>query len=142
MADSIQNDPLGPDWPLGLILVATPGTPVNIMSLVDTTLANNANVAGTQQYSRASHRIVFTAQKKGVSHGTQNNTGNIYVLRAPVGGAGGRDDYGCYVTVIRPTDPPFVLSTSEPNQNTLNPYRYLIDADNASDGCFVTLVIS
>jgi hypothetical protein len=40
MAAGIQKNRFGPFWPLGSIVVVTPGTPVNMMSLVDPSLIN------------------------------------------------------------------------------------------------------
>ena len=144
MADSIQKDQYGPDWPLGLIVVATPGTPVGIMSLVDPSSASSPNASGATSglaFSPNAWEVIVTPAKKGGSHGTQANTGNIYIVRQGNLGAGNHDDYGSIVAVVRPTDPPFRLTSNSQNRNSFGPYRYFIDADNASDGAVVTLII-
>lgn len=147
MADSIQKDQYGPDWPLGVIVVATPGTPVSIMALVDPSSVNppSTSGAGGWEYSPAAWEIQFTACKKGVSHGLAVNTGNIYIVRAGAGGAGNRDDYGSIVAVLPPgvttALTTFRLTGSSQNNKPFGPYRYYIDADNANDGALVTLII-
>jgi hypothetical protein len=147
MADSVQVNRNGFDWPLGWI-GPTSGTPKNIMVLVDPTLANNpsspnwspATATGTE-YAIRCHEIIFTPGAKD-THGIKNNTGNAYVMRKGVGGAGNLDDYGSIVAVIRPGDPPFRL-TAPPNvDNSINPYSYYIDVNTTNDGVIPTLIIS
>lgn len=144
MADSVNYDIQGPDWPLGVIVVTTPGTPVNIMSLVDPT---NSNAPGTpvsttnkRQYTARCNQIFFQGLKKGVSHGLVNNVGLIYVVREGVGGAGNRDDYGAIVVALAPGQT-FVLEAPAVEGDVFGPYRYSIDADNANDAAVVTLIV-
>src|SRR5713226_6520370 len=98
MANSILKDRHGPDWPLGFIQVVTPGTPVNIMSVVDPSNLNDPatptpSTAGADEFTVRAQQIAFLAFKPGASHGTQNNTGNIYIVRkGSGGGSGNRDD--------------------------------------------------
>lgn len=146
MADSVQKDRGGSDWPLGVIVVATPGTPVGIMILVDPNSYNAPETAVPQvpalpsnEYTVVAQQIMFQAFKKD-SHGLTMNTGNIYVVRRGAGGAGNRDDYGSIVAVISPGET-FFLASAPLNLNVLSPYRYFIDADNASDAALVTLII-
>jgi hypothetical protein len=144
---SVEIDEYGPDWPLGLIAVVTPGTPVSIMSLVDPSAVNapnNPTPTGTDtefEYSPSVQQIAFLAVKAGASHGTQNNTGNIYIVRKGVQGAGNRDDYGAMVWALGPGQNLF-LSSAPLERNVFSPYRYYIDADNAGDSCLVTLLIA
>ena len=141
---SIQKDRQGPDWPLGTIVVVTPGTPVSIMSLVD---PNNLNAPGTptpgtsgaDEYTVRAQQICFQGFKAN-THGLQANTGNIYIVRKGVQGAGNRDDYGSIVAVI-PSGLTMWLASAALNRNVFSPYRYFIDADNANDACQVTLLI-
>lgn len=146
MALSVMLDQNGPDWPLGIIIVVTPGTPVSIMSLVDPNSVNAPNTAttaataGEYEYSPLCQQIAFLAVKAGASHGTQNNTGNIYIVRQGVQGAGNRDDYGAMVWALGPGSNLF-LSSAPLVRETFSPYRYYIDADNAGDSCLVTLLI-
>lgn len=151
MAPSVQLDIQGPDWPLGFIKVVTPGTPVNIMSLVDPTSLNapqtlDPNVPtaspGTaqQEYTVRAQQIIFVAYKPGASHGTTPNAGNIYIVRQGVQGAGNRDDTGSIVYTI-PSGGVLFLGSAATRVNVFSPYRYSIDADNANDGCFVTLLL-
>jgi len=92
---SVQKDFSGPDWPLGLIAVATAGTPVGIMSLVDSANVNDPatitpGTSGANEYTQRCNQIVFYGVKAGASHGLQPNTGNVYVMRKGVQGAGNR----------------------------------------------------
>jgi len=145
---SVQKDIQGPDWPLGLIAVAAAGTPVGIMSLVDPNSYNSPNTASsvnTAEYTVRAYGILFVACKAGASHGLQANTGNIYICRKGVQGAGNRDDYGSIVTFLPPgssTVPSsFFLLAAPLNRDVFSPYRYYIDADNNGDSCLVTLVM-
>lgn len=146
MANSVQKDIQGPDWPLGLIVVATPGTPVGIMSLVDPSGLNNPatptpGTPGAGEYSVRANRIVFQGFKGNAGTGLTNNTGNVYVVRKGVGsGTGNRADYGSIVAVVTPgATVEFIPSAKI--KDAFGPYRYSIDADNASDAALVTLFI-
>jgi hypothetical protein len=144
MANSVHKDIQGPDWPLGNIVVVTPGTQVSIMSLVDPSLVNapeNPTGTTTDEYTRSAQQIVFQGFKVGANPPRlANNTGNIYVVRKPLTGAGGTTDVGTIVAVIAPGQT-FVLSSSSLVRNVFNLYRYLIDADNAGDACQVTAIM-
>jgi hypothetical protein len=146
MANSVQQDWNGPDWPLGFIDVATPGTPVGIMSLVDPSSVNSPSsptpgTADANEYTQRAQQIIFQAMKPGTTHGTQNNTGNVYIVRVAQGsGTGNRDDYGSIVKTLVPGET-FILASAALNRNVFSPYRYRIDADNAGDGAFVTLLM-
>ena len=48
MTLSVDKSYVGPIWCLGNIIVTVPGTPVSIMSLVD---SSNANAPGTQNFT-------------------------------------------------------------------------------------------
>jgi hypothetical protein len=127
-----------------MITVVTPGTPVSIMSLVDATSINAPNTATTTaalEYSPSVQQIFFLAVKPGASHGTQSNTGNIYIVRKGIQGVGNRDDYGSMVFSLGPGQNLF-LSSAPLERNKFSPYRYFIDADNAGDSALVTLLIA
>lgn len=151
MANSVLQDPQGIDWPLGFIAVATPGTPVNIMSLVD---PGNNNAPGTPtgpghpaaaEYSPTCHKIFIEAVIPANNGGMQLSQGNIYVLRAlgpgnqNSGGAGNRSDTGAMVSVLFPGGF-LTLPAQEYDGPTVSPYRYVLDADFAGDGALVTLI--
>jgi hypothetical protein len=144
MANSINKDRQGPDWPLGFIAVVTPGTPVEVMSLVDPAPEPNepetATSATSDEYTVRAQQILFQAYKPGASHGMQNNTGNIYIVRDAAGGSGNRDDTGGIVAVLTPGQT-LTLASAPLNRNVFSPYRYRIDADNAGDGALVTLIV-
>jgi hypothetical protein len=140
---SVQKDREGPDWPLGLI-TPTINTPLSIMSLVDATAVNDPSTptpgtSGSNEYTERAQQIIFQAYKA-AGHGLQNNTGNIYIVRKGVQGAGNRDDYGSVVAVLTPGQT-LVLASAALNRNVFNPYRYFIDADTQGDSCLVTLLI-
>jgi len=146
---SVQKDKQGPDWPLGLITVVTPGTPVGIMSLVDPLSSNDPSTATpaatgptlSNEYTERAQQIIFQGVKVGAgAHGLANNTGNIYIVRKGVQGAGNRDDYGSVVATIAP-GVTFILSSAALNRDVFSPYRYSIDADNAGDSCLVTMIM-
>lgn len=145
MANSVHNDKQGPDWPLGYINVVTPGTPISIMSLVDPTSLNDPATAtpgspGTDEYTVRAQQIMFQGFKPDVN-GMQMNTGNVYLVRKAQGtGTGNRNDYGDIVLVIPPGATVF-LASAPLNRNVYNPYRYRLDADVASEGALVTLII-
>jgi hypothetical protein len=146
---SVQKNKQGPIWPLGLILVPTPGTPVNIMSLIDSALVNapeSATSATSAEYTERCYEIIFTACKKGAAHGVQANTGNIYILLKGVQGDGSRDDYGSMIVALgqgaATVDyPKFKLTASAINRDVFSPYQIYVDAENANDGVLVTLNI-
>lgn len=153
MAPSVMRDINGPDWPLGNIVVAVPGTPVNIMSLVDPALGSAPEkllpspLSG--EYSIRCWKILFQPYKVGAGPPAfALNTGNIYVVRAGVTpGVGNKTDTGAVIAILPPgaltTPPPgFMLDMPANTFNTLNPYRYFIDADTAADACQVTLIIA
>jgi hypothetical protein len=142
---SVQKDPQGPDWPLGLIVVASAGTPVGIMSLVDPTNVGSPATAtpgtsGAPEYTPRAQQIIFQGVKAGASNGLQNNTGNIYICRKGVGGAGNHNDYGSIVATLA-AGQTLVLGSAPLNRNVYSPYRYYIDADNSGDSCLVTLIM-
>lgn len=144
MADSVNLDIQGPDWPLGVIVVTTPGTPVSFMSLVDPTNSNAPQTAvsstNKKQYTARCNQIIISGYKKGVTHGLVPNVGMIYVVREGAGGLGNRDDYGAMVVPIAPGQT-FVLEAPATQGDVFSPYRYFLDADNASDAAVITLVI-
>lgn len=149
MANTVEKNRQGPIWVLGNIANVTPGTPVNIMSLVDPGLVNDPNALTTataNEYTVRAYEIIFQAQKAGAT-GTVLNTGNIYILKRGAGaGSGNRNDYGILIATIPQGaagiyPPVFRLTSAPVNRNSFNPYDILIDADTALDGCQVTLVI-
>jgi hypothetical protein len=146
---SVQKNKQGPIWPLGLITVASAGTPVSIMSLVDAALANapeSATSSTSAEYTERCYEIIFTACKAGASHGVQANAGNVYILMKGVQGNGNRDDYGSMIAALgqgaATVDyPKFKLTASALNRDVFSPYQIYIDADNVGDGVLVTLNI-
>jgi hypothetical protein len=145
MALSVRKDFNGPIWPLGLIVVAAPGTPVNIMSLVDPGLADDPNNLSPgslrsplPEYAVRAQQIIFQGVK--AAGGTGNNTGNIYIMRRGGTGSNNRTDYGTMVLALG-AGLTFFLASAPMNRNVFSPYDYAIDADNAGDSCLVSLII-
>jgi hypothetical protein len=141
---SVEQDVYGPDWPLGLIVVATPGTPVGIMSLVDPSSVDSPTTptgppaTGQAEYSPNCQQVIFQGFKAS-TNGLQLNTGNVYIVRKGVQGAGNRSDYGAMVACVLPGQT-VIIGAAPRVLNGFSPYRYSIDADNAGDSCLVTLV--
>lgn len=148
MPNSVQQDKFGPDWPLGLIVVAAAGTPVAITSLIDPSGVNNPNTptpgtSGADEYTENAQQILFQAFKAGAGPPALiPNIGNIYIVRKPTGGNSGTPstDKGVIVATLTPGQT-FTLSSSAMTKNVFNLYRYLIDADNNGDSCLVTAVM-
>jgi hypothetical protein len=144
MANSIQRDKYGPDWPLGFIGVSSPGTPVGFMVNVDPGAYADPSTPtsiNTPEYTVSCEEIVVQAFKPGAGTGLQLNTGYVYITRIAVPpGSGGRSDTGSTVMVMLPGQTLF-LTASAMNRNVWSPYRYFVDADNAGDGVIVTLII-
>lgn len=142
MPTSVLKDLTGPDAPLGLVVVATPGTPVGVMSLIDSgnvNAPNTATSANSSEYTPVFYSLLFQAVKAGASHGLVNNTGNIYICRA--GYSGGRDDTGCIIATLAP-GAGFTLLVSPGTLRGFSGYRYTIDADNAGDSCLITGMVA
>jgi hypothetical protein len=152
MANSVHKDIHGPDWPLGNITVATPGTYVSIMANVDSGLsiwAPQVFVPGAAPYTYESlpeytvraQQITFQAYKVGGGPPKMAvNSGLIYIVRLALSGAGGTSDLGTVLEILSPGQT-FTLGSAALNRNVYNPYRYFIDADTAGDSCQVTLII-
>jgi hypothetical protein len=152
MANSVLRDRQGPDWPLGNIVVPTPGTPVRITNLVDATAADAPETAvggptptGASgvgdEYTYRANQIVFQAYKVGAAPPAFTpNTGNIYILRKAGSGSNNKTDIGVIVAILQPGQT-FTLGSSALVRNDFNPHRYWIDADTANDACQVTLII-
>ena len=142
MANSVHLDKQGPDWPLGSIVVPTPGTPVPIMSLVDPAAAGSPSTptsTTTDEYTVACNQIVVQGMKG--NSPMVNNSGNVYLVRKGVGaGTGNRADNGAIVLTIPPGQTG-VLGSAAVVKNAFNPYRYSLDADNANDAGQITLLI-
>lgn len=137
MSNSVLQDRHGPDWPLGFIKVATPGTPVGLMHYVDPNSYASpatATASTTPEYTQRFQQIMFQGIKPGATHGWQNNTGNVYIVRSGDGtGSANRDDQGALVVCVAPGQTIF-LSASPAVNDVWGPYRYFVDADNANDG--------
>lgn len=139
---SVQKNPAGPFWPLGAILVPTPGTPVRLTSLID---PNNYNPPEQPTLPQSAEYTVRAQQLclqgfTPTTHGMTANTGNVYLIQKGGAGSNNRDDYGSIIAVIQPGGTIF-LASSALNRNVFSPYELWVDADNASDALLVTLII-
>ena len=153
MANGVQKNRSGPFWPLGNIAVVTPGTPVNMMSLVDSANTNAPQTATTpinaipqalqDEYTVRCCQIIIQGMKSNGGNGLTNNTGNIYVIQkgSPSPGTNNRSDLGAIVLTVA-SGLTAVIAAPPGDFNILNPYQLWIDGDNASDGAQVTLVIA
>ena len=147
MANGVAKCPNGPFWPLGNIANVTPGTPVNMMFLVDPGNLNAPQTAtpgsaGTGEYTVRANQIVVQGMKSNGGNGLVNNTGNIYVILKATAtpGTNNRSDLG---SIILTVGAGLTGVIAAPAQETLkfNPYLLFIDADNAGDGAQITLII-
>jgi len=144
----------GPFIPLGIIAVATAGTPVRFTNLIDpsainapespTPLASAVNTGGAtsrKEYTVTCNQIIVQGVKSNGGNGVTNNTGNVYVmLKGNSGGLGNRTDFGAMVLFVGP-GLTAVLSVSPMNRNALCPYQLFLDADNNGDSALITLVV-
>lgn len=142
MANSVMKDKQGPVWPLGQIIVVSPGTPVNIMSLVDSTFVNapetpTPGTSGAAEYTERCQQIQFQGYR---SNPAVVNVGNVYILKKGGTGTLNRSDTGAILWVLGP-GLTWSLGSAALVRNVFNPYEYFIDADNANDAAQVTLVI-
>jgi hypothetical protein len=146
MANSVHQDRQGPLWPLGNIVVVTPGTYVSIMSLVDSAFANAPETAtkygGTSgEYTMRAQQIIFQAYKAGLAPPKLTyNTGNIYIVKRALTGAGGVSDVGTVLQALIPGQT-WSLGSAALNRNVFSLYELYIDADTANDGVQVTAII-
>jgi len=135
---TVLKDTAGPDFPLGLIVVTAPGTPVAITSLIDPTNLDHPNTsnrtgAKLEYGSVRFQQLMFQGFKAGAVHGLQPNAGNVYIIRS----TGDYDDPGVMVAVLAPGQTIWIASAPSV-RNVISPYRYRIDADSANDGALVT----
>ena len=106
MALSISSTRGGPMWPLGFIKVPTIGTPVALSSLIDPTNLNSPNTAtgpgggpitNQQEYTISFRGLSIFGYKPGANNnGMVANSGNIYLLGAPAGGAWKSKRFRCH----------------------------------------------
>lgn len=101
------------------------------MSVVDSAGVNDPSAATSttsQEYSPVFYSITILAMKAGASHGLQNNTGLLYVVRK----GGSRDDTGTILAALTPGSMYTILITPGALRG-FSPYRYYLDADSAND---------
>ena len=138
-----------PVWPLGCIIVPTPGNTVNIMSLVDPNNNNSPEnpirpgFGAGSEYSPTCHKIFLQGYHAAANNnGMVVNSGNVYLCVAPAGnGAGGRADSGSIVFVLAPGQAA-TWPSAEVDLNAVSPYRFLLDADSANDGALIALQVA
>lgn len=131
---SVLKNPQGPVWPLGLIVVSTPGTAVGVMSLVDSGSVNDPNTATSStsaEYPPVFYSLTFQGVKAG-GGGLVNNAGNVYVVHR----GGNRGDGGTILAMIAPGTQ-FTLLITPGTRRNFNGYNLAIDADTAADACLV-----
>lgn len=137
MANSILKEMAGPDWPLGFIAIVTPGVPVSIMSLVDSSLVNAPEAATSstsREFTDTFQQILFMGYKPGAGPPRLVvNVGLVYIVRKQTTGA---TDTGVIVKVLAPGET-FYLASGAQERNVFNPYRYYIDGETAGEGALV-----
>lgn len=146
MANSVHQNPQGSVWPLGNIAVPTPGTPVRITNLVDPTNLNAPETpaigpSASDEYTRRAQQIIFQGFKAGAAPPKLTpNTGNMYVIRKALAGAGGVGDVGTVIAVVQ-AGQTFVLASAPMDRNVFSLYDYFIDVDTANDAAQVSAII-
>jgi hypothetical protein len=142
MANSVYKGYQGTWWPLGVIVVATPGTLVNVMVNVDPSNVDapeSATSATSREYTVTCQEIFFQGYHAGAAPpALAVNTGNINIKTKPLAGAGGVGDTGCIVLII-PSGQSATLTAAALNRNVFSPYEIYVDADTAADGVLATL---
>jgi len=144
LANSTHQSRQGPIWPLGSVVVASAGTAVNMMSVVDPLQVNAPQkpvpgTVGSNEYTVKCNQIIIQGVKSNSGSGLTNNTGNIYVILKG-NGTNNRTDTGCIVAQVA-AGQTLILAPSAMNVEVFNPYLLWIDADNANDAAQVTLII-
>jgi len=132
-------------WPLGNIVVSSPGTPVCIMSLVDSTLKNapeNKTTPGVNpsnaiaEYTVVANQVSVQGMKAGAGPPLlTTNVGNVYLVQKKA-----TSDTGTVLLVCQPGETQ-VLGASALNRNVFSPYELYLDADNAGDGAQISLYV-
>ena len=142
MALSVQKNRTGVVWPLGFIRVASPGTPVSLMSLVDSANVNAPGVPTSNlssEYSPAARGLGLQAfLPNNNNSGMQPNAGNVYLLVPAAGGNGNLTDFGSMVKIL-PSGSDFYYPPEGCGVDLFNPYGLFIDADVAGDGVLAVL---
>lgn len=148
---AVQINLAGPFWPLGNIVVPTPGNSVCVMSLVDAnnnsapeTISGGGGPGAAAQTGFATtpvfHAIRIQGLKAGANNnGLVNNSGNIYVCIGTAN-TNNRNDYGCVMAVIA-AGASETIRLLEVDRDTGSPYKIRIDADTANDAGQCTLII-
>ena len=127
MALSVFTGYNSPLQPLGMIAVATPGTPVRFTSLIDPSnnnapetftpaaSANNTGAAvASNEYTVRCQQIIIQGAKSNGGTGVTNNTGNVYVMLKGGKGSNNRTDFGAMVLFVAVNVPVDSTSTAPP----------------------------
>lgn len=116
--------PYGPFQPLGLITVATPGTPVKL----STNIGDYYTATGKSEYAMYFNQIWIKA--------ASTNTGNIYLV-LPGQPASNTD---AIIWALGPGEFIFVGADS-PSRNMYGLNSFMLDADTAANAAQVTGVV-
>jgi hypothetical protein len=144
MANSTHQSRQGPIWPLGSVVVATPGTVRNLMINVDPNLVNAPSVivpgtVGSNEYTVKCNQIIIQGVKSNAGTGLTNNTGNIYVILKG-NGSNNRTDTGAIIAQVA-TGQTLIIAPPATTVEMFNPYLIWLDADNSGDSGQVTLIL-
>ena len=148
---AVQINPAGPFWPLGNIVVPTPGSSVCVMSLVDAnnnsapeTVSGGGGPGAAAQTGFATTPVFHTLRVQGLkaganNNGLVNNSGNIYICYGTAN-TNNRNDYGCVIQQVG-AGVAVEIRLLEVDRDSGSPYRFRIDADTANDAAQCTLII-
>ncbi len=114
--------------PLGNVLVATPGTPVQITLTLQSTAAGSGNVVNASTDEVLCNKINIISST--ITHTGAGNTGKIYLgssamVRATLAGV---------IAVIAPGGSYSI--TTNVNLNAYDANKLYLDADTANDGAY------
>jgi hypothetical protein len=132
---------------LGFIKVANNGTVVPFSVNID---ASNNNAPGTvfaptntanqqtySEYTPTFRGFKVWAYKPGANNsGAVPNSNNIYVMMAPAGGNGNKQDFGSMLAVIGPGNN-WEFPVDGAGRMAASPYYYYLDADTNGDGAII-----
>jgi hypothetical protein len=132
---AIFGNQQGPTYCLGRINVAVPGTPAPLNQNVTT---NTAFATVANPVALRCSEITFKAPGGGTGAAGTNvaNTGAVYVCFK----GGNRTIANSIIVDLQPGQG-FVMSNGT-SSNTYDASSYVIDSDNANDGCRVTLTVA
>lgn len=128
MAYTSQNQP----QPLGNVLVPSPGTPVQITATLQTTAAGSGYIVGSPTDDVPCKMISIISSP--ITHTGAGNTGSIYfgvkgMVKATLAGV---------IAVLTPGQS--IPVTVQDTVNPMDANKFYVDADNANDGFYGSIL--